>query len=497
MRLGREMPVMLNDEDPLREQHSGKDGRRGVFHAPRAGGLPRMDVALHIGDVLRAGRYEIQRLLRSARDKKVYLARDRALGCQVTVDVFSNNSIMPGGLTVSAWEAHVLGQLGDHPNIATVIDHWEDDETAVMVSRYLSGGTLRDLIARSQESGEGLSIESILRLSIEIAGGLTHIHGRRILYRDLQPHNVLFDEWGAVHLVDFDTAVSLDDGDMSDLSHRPVIDYMAPELTDGEDADERADLYSLGATIYEMCDGRPPFTGTREEILATRRTVPPPSLERKDLPEALRELIFCLLAPEREQRLTSATEVVKRLEGLRTARADLERLLASDETTTLEFKSSLRTPVGPALRGDKRTPKELEQALEREVLDTLAAFLNTDGGTLIVGVADDRTIVGIEVDYPHVKGSSDGWRLTFGALVSRDLGGEVMNCIDLQLEPWHGRTIAVIRCSQREEPTWIRDELFVRRTASTEKLSARLAVAWWRQRWGRLSATERPAKPWT
>ena len=182
---------------------------------------------------------------------------------------------MPNGLTVSAWEARVLGQLGDHPNIATVRDHWEEDETAVMVSRYLSGGTLRDRIACSQESGEGLPVDSILRLATEIASGLAHIHGRRILYRDLQPRNVLFDEWDTVHLVDFDTAVSLDDRDMSDLSHRPVIDYMAPELTDGGSADERADLYSLGATIYEMCRGRPPFTGTRAEILAARRAGPP------------------------------------------------------------------------------------------------------------------------------------------------------------------------------------------------------------------------------
>ena len=95
------------------------------------------------------------------------------------------------------------------------------------------------------------------------------------MYRDLQPRNVLFDEWGTVHLVDFDTAVWLDDQQMSDLSHRLVIEHMAPELTDGGSADERADLYSLGATIYEMCQGRPPFTGTRTEILAARRTARP------------------------------------------------------------------------------------------------------------------------------------------------------------------------------------------------------------------------------
>ena len=278
-----------------------------------------VDEVFQAGHVLRDGRYEIQRLLRSARDKQVYLACDQELGCEVTLDGFSNNSIMPTGLSVSAWETRVLGQLGNHRNIATVRDHWEDGETAFMVSSYLSGGTLRDRIARSQESGEGLPVDSILRLAIEIASGLAHIHGRRILYRDLQPRNVLFDEWDGVHLVDFDTAVSLDDGDMSDLSHRAVIDYMAPELADGGGGDERADLYSLGATIYDMCCGRAPFAGTGAEILAACRAGPPSSLERDDLPEGLRDLVFCLLAPEREQRPTSAAEVVERLEGLRTA----------------------------------------------------------------------------------------------------------------------------------------------------------------------------------
>ena len=233
-----------------------------------------MIMEIQAGDILR-GRYEIQRLLRAAPDKGVYLAHDRVLDRPVVVDVFSDNSIMPNGLTVSAWEARVLGKLDDHPNIATAQDYWEEGETAVMVSRYLSGGTLLDRIAASRESGTGLPAEEILRIAAEIASGLEHIHGRRILYRDLQPRNVLFDEWGTVHLVDFDTAVWLDDPEMSDLSHRPVIDHMAPELTDGGSADERADLYSLGATIYEMCQGRPPFTGTRAEILAARRTSSP------------------------------------------------------------------------------------------------------------------------------------------------------------------------------------------------------------------------------
>jgi serine/threonine protein kinase len=310
---------------------------------------------LRQGDVLRDGRYEIQELLRAACDKSVYLAQDRVLGCRVAVDAFSNDSsIVPGGLTVSAWEARVLGQLGDHPNIASVLERWEDGKTAFMSSRYLSGGSLRDRIASTKDAGKELPVESILRIATEIAQGLSYIHGRRILYRDLQPRNVLFDERDTVHLVDFDTAVSLDEQDVSDLSHRPVIDYMAPELAEGESADERADLYSLGATMYEMCAGRPPFTGTRAEILAARRAGAPPSLERDDLPEALRDLIYCLLAPERDQRPARAAEVVERLEGLRAA-------------------STARGPGGAPTRGDSQSLPAPDPAEVRSSVGAKAA----------------------------------------------------------------------------------------------------------------------------
>jgi serine/threonine protein kinase len=302
-----------------------------------------------LGDVLRDGRYEIAELVRHAVGKKVYRACDRVLDCQVALDVFSNNSIMPSGLTVSAWEAHVLGRLGDHPNIATVLDHWEDNQMAAMVTRWLTGGTLHDLIKNSREqSGEGLPVEDIFRLSIELAYGLAHIHQRRVLYLDLQPRNVLFDEWGTIHLVDFDTAVSLDDHDVSNLSHRAVINYTAPELIDGAVADERADLYSLGATIYEMAAGHPPFGSTREEVMAARQAGVSPPLSRDGIPDGLRYVIFSLLAPKPEQRPTSALDVAGRLEGLRAANAELERLLAS--------------------------------TVDRKVLETLAAFLNAKGG---------------------------------------------------------------------------------------------------------------------
>ena len=194
---------------------------------------------------------------------------------------------------------------------------------------------------------QGLGGCSIFRFSIELAYGLAHIHQRRILYLDLQPRNVLFDEWGTIHLVDFDTAVSLDDFNISHLEHRAVINYTAPELIDGAVADERADLYSLGATIYEMAAGHPPFGSTREEVLTARRPGLPPSLSWDGIPDGLRYLVVSLLTPLPEQRPESALDVAGRLEILRAANAGIERLLAS--------------------------------TVDREVLRTLTTFINAGG----------------------------------------------------------------------------------------------------------------------
>jgi eukaryotic-like serine/threonine-protein kinase len=289
-----------------------------------------MDDVVRPGTLLRDGRYEILELLRARSSKEIYLALDRVVGRRVALDVFSNNFVMPGGMTVRAWEAQVLARLRDHPNVATVLDHWEDEHVAAMVTRYLTGGSLLDRIEEAKrESGEGLAIEDVFRLSIELAYGLAHIHSCGILYRDLQPRNVLFDEWGTLHLVDFDTAVLLIDQDMSDMSSHSVVNYMAPEIIAKATADERADLYSLGASIYEMVAGRPAFAGNRERVLAAHRAGPPASLDREGLPEGLAGLILSLLAPDRDDRPRRADEVAGCLEKLRATHAKIQRLLKS------------------------------------------------------------------------------------------------------------------------------------------------------------------------
>jgi serine/threonine protein kinase len=311
-----------------------------------------MDGVLQPGTLLRDGRYEILEVLGTPQDKKVYLASDQVIGRRVALDIFSNNFVMPSGMTVRAWEAHVLSRLGDHPNIATVLDHWEDSDTAAMVTRYLTGGRLSIQIQQSkQESGTGLPIEDVFRLSIELAYGLAYIHSCGLLYLDLQPRNVLFDEWGTLHLVDFDTAMQIGDRNLSHMSQRSVVNYMAPELVAGNAADERSDLYSLGATIYEMVAGSEAFTGSREEILIAHLAGRPPALHRDGLPEGLRNLIFSLLAPNPDHRPRQADEVAGSLEQLRAAHAQIEQLLKTN--------------------------------IDHDVRKTLAAFLDTESSAII------------------------------------------------------------------------------------------------------------------
>jgi serine/threonine protein kinase len=305
-----------------------------------------MGRTLQPGDVLKDGRYEIQQFLGRGQEKEIYRACDRDLDCLVALDVFSgSNPVMPGGRTLSAWEARVLGHLGDHPNIATVLDRWNEGDTAFMTTRYLSGGSLKELIADSRKSGGSLSADQILQISAEIANGLAHIHACGILYLDLQPKNVRFDQWQKTRLVDFDTAVPIDDTGAVDVSERRISAYTAPELLDGGLVEQRADLYSLGATVYEMCQGYPPGSSVPAGTEARLHRVPLSPCDRDDLPQALTDLVESLLSPSPEDRPPSTAEVLERLELIRAGKPSAALRAGDSQPFPRPDPAELRAPA--------------------------------------------------------------------------------------------------------------------------------------------------------
>ena len=186
----------------------------------------------------------------------------------------------------------------------------------------------------------------------------------------------------------------------------------------------------------------------------------------------------------------AAAELLERLEVVLADEAKewLHRLLEHGEDDQLEFKASLRFPTGPG-RGwselTKAERKDISRSLEREVTGTIAAFLNTRGGTLIVGVTDDGGVFGIEGDLETLrhKPSLDGWRLALDSALSRDLGSDAVSCVSVQLIRVEGCALASIACVPRDQPTFHDGTLMIRRGASTIALSTKDAFAYQRDRW--------------
>ena len=213
---------------------------------------------------------------------QVYLARDEHLHRDVAVKVLS-----PGLLADEQArhrfrsEALTLSQL-NHPNIATIHDFETVGERDLLVMEYVAGETLGERIARIP-----LAEEEIISLGTQLAQGLAAAHARGIIHRDLKPSNLRITPDGFLKILDYGLA-RLAPARLTDLSTRTgsvaesvfagTPGYMAPEQLRGESPDERADLYTVGAILYEMVTNRRPYSASNlfELVNQVVHTAPPP-----------------------------------------------------------------------------------------------------------------------------------------------------------------------------------------------------------------------------
>ncbi len=155
-------------------------------------------------------------------------------------------------------EGRTLSAL-NHPHIATVFEVDEDKGIPFLALEFLSGGTLRDRIV----SAEGkLPLTTIVAWALALSEGLAHAHRNGVLHRDVKSTNIIFDAEGRPKLTDFGLA-KFSSG--LDASHADpmvgTIGYIAPELLQGKQADQRSDLFSFGVLLYEAATGKSPFQG--------------------------------------------------------------------------------------------------------------------------------------------------------------------------------------------------------------------------------------------
>jgi serine/threonine-protein kinase len=262
------------------------------------------------------GPYRILNQIGAGGMGQVFLAEHAALRRRVALKVLPGKQALdPANVDRFYREARAAAAL-DHPNIVHAYDVACDRGTHFLVLEYIDGETLdRTLAARGR-----LAVGESVGYAVQAAAGLQHAHEKGVAHRDIKPANLLVGRDGIVKILDLGLAQFFEDsGTKLNRGADGVMgttDYVAPEqLIDSASADHRADIYNLGATLYHLLTGRPPFEGTTAAKMIAHHlsAVTPAHDVCRDVPEELSEIVEKMLAKDPADRYSTAAEVVQAL----------------------------------------------------------------------------------------------------------------------------------------------------------------------------------------
>ena len=340
----------------------------GALFCPRCGcavadtrasaAAPPRPTAASVPTSFAGGRYQVERFLGEGGKKRIYLAHDTRLDRKVAVAVIKAEVIDAANLARIRREARAMGRVGEHPHIVTVYDLGEEDGQPYIVSQYMTGGDLAKVIAEHQR----LPTEQVLRIADQICRALEQIHADGVIHRDLKPGNVWLTHDGIVKLGDFGLAATVDRSRITQAGMiLGTVAYMPPEQALGRPPEPRSDLYALGAVLYEMVTGRPPFLGDDAlAIISQHINTPPvaPSWHNAGVSRALEAVILRLLAKAPEDRPESAAEV---RELLTAVAADIA---SATRPASVEEPNPLDRLAGGIFVGREAELKELRAAVQ-------------------------------------------------------------------------------------------------------------------------------------
>jgi class 3 adenylate cyclase len=260
-----------------------------------------------------ASRYRVKRFLGQGGRKRVYLTDDTATGTEVAVALYDTEGVGAAIQARARREADAMRKLGDHPHVVTVLDTGEDDGNPFIVSRYMPGGDVEGMLAAA---GGKLDTRRAVDIAADVTRALEHAHARGVIHRDLKPANIWIDDDGRARLGDFGLATTEARARVSGGTLVGTVAYLPPEQALGEAAGPKSDLYSLGALLYEMLAGQPPFPGDDAVSIISQHLHAdpvPPSRHNPEVPEALDGAILRLLAKRPDDRPENAAEARKEL----------------------------------------------------------------------------------------------------------------------------------------------------------------------------------------
>ena len=261
----------------------------------------------------KVGRYKVKAELGQSGMATVYRAFDPVSNREVAIKILPHD--MLDNLVTRARfkrEIRLIASL-EHPAIVPVYDvGGEDNHQPYFVMRYMSGGSLSQMIKKGR-----FSLRDAALIIERLASALDHAHSRGIIHRDIKPDNVLFDASNNPYLSDFGVAKFTES--LVTATGREVIGtpaYISPEQALGEDVDHRADVYGLGAMLYEMLTGERPFDKDTVVAIALQHVNEPvPNILnlRPDLPGEVDVIIKKAMAKNRENRYDTALEMAHEL----------------------------------------------------------------------------------------------------------------------------------------------------------------------------------------
>ncbi|MGH8460738.1 MAG: protein kinase domain-containing protein [Stenotrophobium sp.] len=238
-------------------------------------------------------------------------------------------------------EARAVGRL-THPHIVSLHDAGAEGKLSYLVMEFIDGDTLQPLC---NANAQRLPLERVIDIGFRCAKALDYAHAQGVLHRDIKPGNIMLSRDGVTKLMDFSIATV---GAQRGQSHSqmPVGSprYMSPEQGECKDLSPASDLYSLGAVLYHLLTGEPPFTTNLPEQLykdVLHTTAPRADTKRADLPPPLVDIIARLLLKNPRERFQTgnelASELIRLFDRLRIANQQLARRTSHDSLRSLRF----------------------------------------------------------------------------------------------------------------------------------------------------------------